>query len=52
MTNDSKPPMFGPSAMSHPSTYEPRSGKSGLMNEMMTEFAGKPDALAETITET
>jgi hypothetical protein len=31
MTNDNKPPMFGPSAMFDPSTHEPRSGKSALM---------------------
>lgn len=49
MTNDNKPPMFGPSAMFDPSTHEPRSGKSALMNELMAELAGKPDALAETI---
>ena len=49
MTNDNKPPMFGPSAMFDPSTHEPRSGKSALMNELMAEFAGKPDALAETV---
>lgn len=49
MTNDNKPPMYGPSAMFDLSTHEPRSGKSALMNELMVEFAGKPDALAETI---
>jgi len=49
VTNDNKPPMFGPSAMFDPSTHEPRSGKSVLVNELMAEFAGKPDALAETI---
>ncbi len=30
-------------------TYEPRSGKSALMNELMAEFVGKSEALAETI---
>ncbi len=35
MTNENKPPMFGPSAMFDPSTHEPRSGKSALMNELM-----------------
>lgn len=49
MTNDNKPPMFGPSAMFDPSTHEPRPGKSALMNELMAELAGKPDALAQTI---
>lgn len=52
MTTDNKPPMFGPSAVIDPATYEPRSGKSALMNELMAEFAGKPKDLAETITET
>lgn len=49
MTNDNKPPMFGPSTEINPATYEPRYGKSALMNELMTEFSGKPDTLAETI---
>lgn len=38
MTNDNKPPMFGPSAMFDPSTHEPRSGKSALMNELTAEL--------------
>ena len=46
MTNDNKPPMFGPSSMFDPFTHEPRSGTSALMNELMAEFAGKPNALA------
>lgn len=49
MTNDNKPPMFGSSAMFDPFTHEPRSGKAVLMNELMTELAGKPEALAATI---
>lgn len=49
MTNDHKPPMFGPSAVLDPATYEPRSGKSVLMNELIAELAGKPEALAATI---
>lgn len=49
MTNDNKPPMFGPSTVIDPATYEPRSGKSSLMNELMAELAGKPEALAATI---
>ena len=44
MTNDNKPPMFGPSAVIDPATYDPRSGKSVLMNELMAELAGKPEA--------
>lgn len=49
MTNDNKPPMFGPSAVIDPATYEPHSGKSALMNELMAELAGKSEALAVTI---
>ncbi len=49
MTNDNKPPMIGPSAVIDPATYDPRSGKSVLMNELMAELAGKPEALAATI---
>ncbi|GAA5787256.1 hypothetical protein [Chitiniphilus shinanonensis] len=49
MTNDNKPPMFGPSASFDPATHEPRSGKSALMNEMVAELADKPATLAETV---
>lgn len=49
MTNDNKPPMFGPALTFDPASHVPRSGKSALMNELMAEFAGKPKALAETI---
>jgi hypothetical protein len=49
MTNDNKPPMFGTFAVIDPATYEPRSGKSALMNELMAELAGKPKSLAGTI---
>lgn len=31
MTNDNKPPMFGPSGVFDPATYEPRSGKTFWM---------------------
>ncbi len=48
-SNDNKPPMFGPSAVIDSATYESRSGKSALMNELMAELAGKPEALAATI---
>ena len=44
MTDDNKPPMFGPSAVIDLATYEPRSGKSALM----AELAGKPKAMAAT----
>lgn len=49
MTNDNKPPMFGPSASFDPATHEPRSGKSALMNDLIAELAGKPEALATTV---
>ena len=49
MTNDNQPPMFVPSAVIDPATYDPRSGKSVLMNELMAELAGKPEAVAATI---
>lgn len=44
MTDDDKPPMFGPSAVVDLATYEPRSGKSALM----AELAGKPKAMPAT----
>lgn len=47
MTDDNKPPIFGPSFVIDPANHEPRSGKSALMNQMMAELAGKTN-LAET----
>ena len=38
MTNDGKPPMFDPSTVFDPATYEPHSGKSALMSELRAEF--------------
>ena len=49
MTNDNKPPMFGPTLTFDPASHVPRSGKSALVNELMAEFAGKPKAVADTI---
>ena len=49
MTNDIKPPMFGPSVVFDPATHEARSGKLASMNELMAELAGRPEALAATI---
>lgn len=49
MANENKPPMFGTSAMFDPTTHEARSGKSALMNTLMSDLAGKPEALAQTI---
>jgi len=35
MTDDNKPPMFGPSFVIDSAIHEPRSGKSALMNQMI-----------------
>lgn len=48
MTNENKSPMFGHSVVFDQATYEPRSGKSALMNELMAELAGKQEALGTT----
>ena len=48
MTDDNKPPMFGPSFVLDPANQEPRSGKSAMMNQKMAEMAGKAN-VAETI---
>ena len=49
MINDNKPPMFGPSAVFDPATYEPRSGKSFWMVATdVSSLAGK-EAVAETL---
>lgn len=48
MTDDNKPPMFGPSFVIDPANHEPRSGKSALMDQMIAELAGKA-SVAETI---
>jgi hypothetical protein len=37
MTDDNKPPMFGPSFVIDPANHEPRSGKSAHLNQMMAE---------------
>lgn len=49
MTIDNKPTMFGPSSVVDTASYTPSSGKSALMNELISEFAGKPKAVAEAI---
>ena len=41
--------MFGLSSVIDPTTYEPRSGKSALMNELRAAFAREAEFLAETI---
>ncbi len=49
MNNENKPSIFGPSAIFDPANHEPRSGKSVLTNQIMSELVGKTPALAETI---
>ncbi|WP_342769019.1 HepT-like ribonuclease domain-containing protein [Solilutibacter pythonis] len=49
MTNDSKPPMFGPSGVFDPATYEPRSGKTFWMVATdVSSLVGK-EAAADTL---
>lgn len=49
MTNDNKPPMFGPSATFDPVTHEPRSGKSFWKAESDISSLANKSAVAETI---
>jgi hypothetical protein len=49
MINDNKPSMFGHSAAFDQTNDVPRAGKSALMNEMMVDLAGKPEALSATL---
>lgn len=49
MTNDNKPPMFGPSAAFDPATHEPRSGKSFWMAESDMSSLANKNAEAETL---
>ncbi|WHQ45917.1 hypothetical protein [Alcaligenes faecalis] len=48
MTDDFKPPMFGPTFLFDLANHEPQSGKSTLMNQLLSELAGKVQ-VAETI---
>lgn len=48
MTGDYKPPMYGPTAFFDLANHEPCSGKSTLMNQVLSELAGKVE-VAETI---
>ena len=49
MTNDEKPPMFGPSGVFDPATYEPRSGKTFWMAATdVSSLVGK-EAAADTL---
>ncbi|QHS38418.1 hypothetical protein GWQ43_19820 (plasmid) [Alcaligenes faecalis] len=48
MTDDFKAPMYGPTFLFDLSNHEPRSGKSTMMNQLLSELAGKVQ-VAETI---
>jgi len=49
MTNDNKPPMFGPSSVIDSAADEPGQGKSALMNEIVSELAAKPRSFADAV---
>lgn len=48
-TNDNKPPMFGPSGVFDPATYEPRSGKSFWMAGTDVSSLANKSVEAETL---
>jgi hypothetical protein len=49
MTNDNKPPMFGPSGVFDPATYEPRSGKTFWMAATDVSSLADKQAAADTL---
>jgi len=49
MTNDNKPPMFGPSGVFDPTTYEPRSGKTFWMPSTDVSSLADKGAAADTL---
>ncbi len=49
MTNDIKPPMFGPSGVFDPTTYEPRSGKTFWMAATDVSSLADKEAAADTL---
>jgi hypothetical protein len=49
MTNDNKPPMFGPSGIFDPATYEPRSGKTFWMAATDVSSLADKQAAADTL---
>lgn len=49
MTNDNKPPMFGPSGVFDPATYEPRSGKTFWMAATDESSLVGKEAAADTL---
>lgn len=49
MTNDNKPPMFGPSGVFDPAIYEPRSGKAFWMAASDVSSLANKEAAADTL---
>lgn len=49
MSNDSKPPMYGPSGMLDPATHKPRSGKTFWMAATDVSSPGDNEAAADTV---
>ncbi len=49
MTNDNKPPMFGPSRVFDPAAYEPRSGKTFWMAATDVSSLADKQAAADTL---
>ena len=49
MTNENKPPMFGPSGVFDPTTYEPRSGKTFWMAATDVSSLADKEAAADTL---
>lgn len=49
MTTDNKPPMFGPSGIIDPATYEPRSGRTVWMTTTDVSSLAVKDGAAHTI---
>jgi hypothetical protein len=49
MTNDNKPPMFGPSGIFDPATYEPRSGKTFWMAATDVSSLADKEGASDTI---
>ena len=49
MTNDNKPPLFGPTGVFDPATYEPRSGKTFWMAATDVSLLADKEDAAETV---
>lgn len=50
MTNDNRPPMFGPSGVFDPATYEPRSGKTFWVAATDVSSLANKEPAADTLT--